>query len=69
MKAYDSVKSGDVVVLWGTPMQGEGDSGKGEVLMAYEKKVPTDGGYVLLSAGTVRRMSAADFAAAPKTKK
>src|SRR5580700_10455925 len=35
MKAYDSVKSGDVVVLWGTPMQGEGDSGKGEVLMAY----------------------------------
>jgi hypothetical protein len=68
-KAYDSVKSGDVVVLWGTPIKGEGDVGKGEVVLAYEKNVPTEGGYVLMSAGTVKKMSAADFASAPKTKK
>jgi hypothetical protein len=63
-QAYAKVKSGDVVVLWRTPLQGEGESGKGEVVVAYEKGVPTDGGYVLLSAGTVKKMSASEFASA-----
>ncbi len=68
-KAYDSVKSGAVVVLWGTAPKGEGDVGNNEVVLAYEKKVPTEGGYVLMSAGTVKKMSASEFEAAPKTGK
>ena len=65
-RGYDAVKSGEVVVLWGTPLKGEGEAGKDEVVLAYEKGVPTDGGYVLLSAGTVKKMTAAEFNAAPK---
>src|SRR5262245_16307997 len=30
LRGYEAVKSGDVVVLWGTPVQGEGDVGKDE---------------------------------------
>ena len=65
-RAHAAVKSGDVVVLWGTPLKGEGESGKGEVVVAYEKGVPTAGGYVLLSAGTVKKMTSAEFGAAPR---
>jgi hypothetical protein len=70
-KAYDSVKSGNVVVLWGTAPKGEGDVGSGnEQVLAYEKKAPTEGGYVLMSAGTIKQMSASEFnAAVPKGKK
>ena len=68
-EAYQSVKSGNLVVLWGTPLLTEKDVGKPEVVLAYGKAVPTDGGYVLMSAGKVTKMSAAEFASAPKTKK
>src|SRR5262249_57477881 len=64
-RASAAVKSGDVVVLWGTPLKGEGESGKGEVVVAYEKGVPTDGGDVLLSAGTVKKMTGAEFRPPP----
>jgi hypothetical protein len=65
-QGYEAVKSGNVVVLWSTPQKGEGDVGKDETVLAYEKNVPTEGGYVLLSAGTVKKMTAAEFNAAPK---
>jgi hypothetical protein len=65
-RGYAAVKSGDVVVLWGTAQKGEGEVGKGETVVAYEKNVPTDGGYALLSAGTVKKMTAAEFDATPK---
>ncbi|HZY90375.1 MAG TPA: hypothetical protein VFE78_36475 [Gemmataceae bacterium] len=65
-RGYEAVKSGAVVVLWGAPLKGEGEAGKDEAVVAYEKAVPADGGYVLLSAGTVKKMSAAEFTAAPK---
>ena len=68
-EAYNSVKSGDHVVLWGTPIKIEKDAGKQELVLAYGKDVPTDGGSVLTSAGNVTKMSAAEFAAAPKAKK
>jgi hypothetical protein len=50
-------------------MKGEGEvrSGGGEVI-AYEKVAPTDGGYVLLTTGEVKEMTAAEFQAAPKAK-
>jgi len=65
-RAYEAVKSGKVVVLWGTPPKGEGEVGKDEVVIAYDKEVPTNGGHVLLSAGTIKTMSADEFRAAPK---
>lgn len=65
-RGYDAVKSGDVVVLWGTKIQGEGEVGKNEVVIAYEKNTPTSGGHVLLSAGTIKHMTADEFKAAPK---
>jgi hypothetical protein len=74
-EAYNSVKSGDFVVLWGTPInwgmsaKTKGDVGRPEMVLAYGKTVPTDGGYVLTSVGKVTKMSAAEFASAPKKKR
>jgi hypothetical protein len=65
-RGYEAVKTGNVVVFWGAPFQGEGDVGKNEVVVAYEKNVPAEGGHVLLSAGSVKKMTAAEFNAAPK---
>jgi hypothetical protein len=38
--------------------------GEDEAVPAYEKAAPTDGGFVLLSAGSVQKMSADDLKAA-----
>jgi hypothetical protein len=66
-RGYDVVKSGEVVVLWGASVGGEGDIASGnEKVVAYEKKVPTEGGFVLMSAGSVKKMTAEEFKAAPK---
>jgi hypothetical protein len=67
--AYQAVKSGDIVVVWGAKMAGEGEGAKGggEVI-AYEKDAPATGGYVLLTSGEVKQMSADEFKAAPKAK-
>lgn len=67
-RGYEAVKSGDIVVLWGAAVKGEEDVGKDETVLAYEKDVPTEGGYVLLSAGTVTKMTVAEFQAAPKSR-
>ncbi len=69
-EAYNSMKSGDFVVLWGTPVnwamssKGKDEAGKPELVLAYGKDVPSAGGYVLTSAGKITKMSAAEFVAA-----
>jgi hypothetical protein len=63
---HAAVKSGKVVVIWNTRFAGEGDVGKNEIPVAYEKDVPTAGGFVLLSAGSIKKMSADEFKAAKK---
>jgi hypothetical protein len=68
-EVYNLVKSGDLVVVWGTPLNNEKDAAKTETVLAYGKDVPTAGGYVLTSAGNVTKMSAAELASAPKAKK
>jgi hypothetical protein len=68
-ESYNLVKSGDYVILWGTPIKIGGDAGKPEIVVAYGKNVPTTGGYVLTSAGKVTKMTPAEFASAPKAKK
>jgi len=66
--AYRSVLAGDIIVVWGATMPGEGDvktSGT-TAIIAYQKQGPTEGGYVLLHNGTIKQLSATEFAAAPK---
>ncbi|MBO0697639.1 MAG: hypothetical protein J2P46_04540 [Zavarzinella sp.] len=66
---YQAVKSGDVVVLWGAGVKGEGEAaGKGGEVVAYEKDAPANGGYVLLTSGEVKKLSASEFQSAPKAK-
>ena len=65
---YKPVKSGDVIIVWGATMGGEGGGGS-EGVIAYEKKAPTEGGWVLLANGQVKEMSASQFTAAPKATK
>src|SRR5262249_37977833 len=50
-------------------LNGERRAGQDEAVVAHEKGVPAGGGYVLLSAGTVKRMTPAEFSAAPKAVK
>jgi hypothetical protein len=68
-RAYEAVQSGAIVVLWGAALKGEGDVGRDEAVLAYEKAAPADGGYVLWSAGSVKKMTASEFNAAPKAGK
>jgi len=67
--AYQAVKSGDVVVVWGAKVAGEGETASAAAsVIAYEKKAPTEGGWVLLANGEIKEMSADEFKAAPKAK-
>jgi hypothetical protein len=58
-----------VTVFWGVPMADtlEGPSPTvSDKVLAYEKAVPESGGYVLLLDRRVVKMTAAEFASAPK---
>ena len=69
--AVKVIRSGEVVVVWGTVPAGEGEvaAGRGGTgLVAYEKKAETAGGWVLLQNGEVKELSASDLATA-KAKK
>jgi len=70
LNGYEAVKAGDIVILWGAAMPGEGKmGGSNAAVAAYEKGVPTAGGYVLLTNGEVKKMTAAEFQSAPKAGK
>jgi len=66
-ETYQLVKSGEVIVVWGIKMPGEGDKGN-EAVIAYEKKASTDKGLVLLHNGNITNMDAAALTAALKVK-
>jgi hypothetical protein len=68
---YKAIKDNEIVVLWGTPLKKGSDveQGVAEDVLAYEKNVPKEGGYVLFSGGTIKKMTAPEFAAAPKVVK
>jgi hypothetical protein len=67
VNGYAAVNTGQVVVLWGSTLAPSAGSAPG--VLAYEKDVPDQGGYVLLQDGTVQHMAAAEFQAAPKAGK
>jgi hypothetical protein len=67
---WKALQAGQVVVVWGGKVAGEGEgSGGSKAVVAYLKAVPESGGAVFLENGTVQQMTAAEFAAAPKAKK
>jgi hypothetical protein len=67
--ACRAVKDGSVVVVWGvnlTDLAQEESKDSHDEVLAYEKKVPDEGGTVLMKDRTIRRMTADEFRAAPK---
>jgi len=64
--SFDRVQQGEFIVAWGVGRSTV--AGPGSQILAYEKKAPIDGGWVLLRNGTVKQMTAAEFTAAPKAK-
>jgi hypothetical protein len=57
------VQKGEIVVLWGAnPKDGASDQ-----VLAYEKKTPQSGGFVLMQDGTtVKKLTPDEFRSAPK---
>jgi hypothetical protein len=67
--ACEAVRRGNVIVIWGVTLPGEGEVGQGTTdIVAYEKSTPTEGGFVLLHNGQVKKMSAEEFKTAKKAK-
>ena|SRR5687767_10177969 len=64
--AFDRVQQGEFVVAYGVGRSTA--AGPGSQILVYEKKAPTTGGAVLLRDGTVKQLTSAEFAAAPKAK-
>ena len=60
LSATLAITRGEVVYVWGAGLSG------GTAVVAHEKEAPTAGGFVLLQDGTVKKLTAAEFAAAPK---
>ncbi len=58
------VKMGDYEVIWGVT-SADGLQQR-DAILAFEAQTPHEGGYVLLVDGTVHKMTAREFAAAPR---
>jgi hypothetical protein len=61
--AGPALRSGEIVYIWGAAYAASGTQ-----VVAYEKKAPAEGGFVLVQDGTVKSMSASEFQSAPKAK-
>ena len=57
---YGQAKSGDFIVVWNAALSESGREND-KVVIAYEKKVPEQGGVILFGGGTVRQVTAAAF--------
>jgi hypothetical protein len=63
------IDASNVVVLWGaalTDLSEEPGKVPSDKVLAYEKKVPEQGGYVLMLDRTVKKMTPEEFRSAPK---
>lgn len=60
-QVYAEIEAGRIVVIWSAELeQTAADNDK--YVLAYEATVPQEGGLVVLGGGTVRHMSAEEFA-------
>lgn len=66
MFADHSINSGQIEYIWGTKLA-DGPEAASTVI-AFQKTAETDAGWVLFQDGSMRRLTAAEFAAAPKAK-
>lgn len=64
LSATMAIARNEVIYVWGS-----GIVSGSQAVIAHEKDAATAGGYVLLQDGTVKSMTAAEFAAAPKAAK
>lgn len=64
--SFDRVQQGEFIVVFGVGRSAA--PGAANQILVYEKKVPASGGAVLLRDGTVKQLSAAEFAATPKAR-
>jgi hypothetical protein len=64
---YPSVTAGlsgqQIVYRWGAALT---PGANGNTVIAHEKKVPSEGGLVLMQDGTIKEMTAEEFKSAPK---
>lgn len=68
--SYRAIKTGEMIVLWGIPMLGEGNAATSEgTIVAYEKDVPIMGGWVLMTNGKAKKVTAAEYALLAKPAK
>jgi hypothetical protein len=66
---YNAIKDGQVVLLYGgmmTDLEEGPPKGNSDEILAYDKEVPTSGGYVLLLDRSVKKMTADEFKSAKK---
>ena len=56
-----TLRTNKVIYIWGAPL-----TPAGHAVIAYEAQTPESGGEVLLEDGTVKSVTTAEFAAAPK---
>ncbi len=62
-----AIKDGNVIVNWGAKLPDTGEEPSGvsaPEILAYQKKVPEQGGYVLLLDRSIKKMTADEFKAA-----
>jgi hypothetical protein len=64
-KSVDHLRAGRVVFLYGVPLTAM-RAGTSNTILAYEKDVPAKGGLTLYADGSIRTLTAAQFASAPK---
>jgi hypothetical protein len=62
--AAQDLRSGEIGCVWGTILSTAANASS--AVLAYEKKAATEGGWVLMQDGKVKRMTASEFQAAPK---
>ena len=62
--AGTAIRTGSIIYVWGTSYQAGSIS-----ILAYEKSAPEAGGFVLLQDGTVKKLTAQEFATTSKAKK
>ena len=58
-----AIRNGVIIYIWGTTLHESSTA-----IIAHEKVASTEGGYVLLQNGEVKKMTADEFNAAPKAK-
>jgi hypothetical protein len=64
-KIAAEIQNGTIVVYWNVPTSAL-PNGASNTVLGYDALVPQNGGWVLMADGTEQRMTAQDFAKAPK---